>query len=60
MNLKNLKVEELNISEALAIDGGSLPKWVKGGIVGYIVSELISNWDDVEKGFIDGYNSGHK
>ncbi|UZT97512.1 hypothetical protein ODZ84_20400 [Chryseobacterium fluminis] len=57
MNLKNLNVEELNAQEVLTIEGGGLPKWVKGGIVGYIVSEAISNWDDIEKGFSNGYNT---
>ncbi len=50
-NLKNLNLVELNAQEIMKIEGGAWPKWVKGGLIGYIASELIDNWDDFEKGF---------
>jgi hypothetical protein len=44
----------------MKIEGGAWPKWVKGGLIGYIASELIDNWDDFEKGFSSGYNAASK
>lgn len=59
-NLKNLNLVELNAQEIMKIEGGSWSKWVKGGIIGYIASGLIDNWDDFEKGFSSGYNAASK
>ena len=59
-NLKSLNLVELNAQEIMKIEGGAWPKWVKGGLIGYIASELIDNWDDFEKGFSSGYNAASK
>ena len=59
-NLQNLNLVELNAQEIMKIEGGAWPKWVKGGLIGYIASELIDNWDDFEKGFSSGYNAASK
>lgn len=47
MNLKNLSLVELNAQEVLTIEGGGWGEW--------FATQIADNWDDIKKGFREGY-----
>jgi len=57
--MKNLKLEsfgvqELDANSLVAIQGGSLPSWLKkAGVVG-LAMWLMDNWADIKGGLSDG------
>ncbi len=62
--MKNLELEgfglvELTNIELIETDGGSAPKsnWVKKLGWGYLITEVIDNWEEIKKGFSDGYDA---
>ncbi|WP_443937435.1 hypothetical protein [Pedobacter sp. MW01-1-1] len=54
LKFENFGVQELDAIEKEAINGGN---WIKKFGWGYVVTELINNWDDIKGGFRDGWNS---
>lgn len=59
--LDNYDVVEMDAGVMQETDGGDSPEWLKSlgkkfGI-SWLASEIISNWDDIEKGFAAGYKS---
>ncbi|WP_316769856.1 hypothetical protein [Pedobacter frigiditerrae] len=57
LELQNFGVVEMNNDEMKRVDGGQLPKWVKGGIWGYLATQVIDNWAEIKKGFSEGYKA---
>lgn len=57
LGLQNFGVQELDAKEMREIDGGQLPKWVKGGAWGYLASQVIEHWAEIKDGFSKGYNA---
>lgn len=57
MNLENLNLVELNNQEVQEVDGGSL---LKKFTWGYIATEIIDNWDDIKKGWNEGWADAAK
>ncbi|BFM41781.1 hypothetical protein CFS9_04220 [Flavobacterium sp. CFS9] len=51
MDLKKLRLEELNTQELLSIEAGSngWGKWVLG--------QVIDHWDEIKKGFREGWEA---
>ncbi|WP_165835273.1 hypothetical protein [Chryseobacterium viscerum] len=47
MELKNLNLVELDAHQAEQIDGG---------IWGYLFEQISSNWKEIKKGAVDGWN----
>ncbi len=60
--MEKLKMEcygmvPLGEDELVAVEGGRGWKTVvKGTLLWELVSGVINNWDDVKKGFVDGWN----
>ena len=46
----------LGEDELVAVDGGGWKTIVKGTLLWELVSGVINNWDDVKRGFVDGWN----
>ncbi|WP_139361753.1 hypothetical protein [Spirosoma sp. 209] len=61
--LQNSDFSEIDLQSASDINGG-MPEWVKTlgrkFTIGYIVEEVVSHWDEIEKGFEKGYKQGHQ
>jgi len=53
-------LEALSLEGLRKVEGGQIPEWVKGlgktFTVGYIVAEIIDDWDNVKAGFLKGFN----
>lgn len=56
IKLDQLDVTALSFHDLEYTEGGELPKWLKGGIIGYVVDGIISNWPEVKQAAIDGWN----
>lgn len=52
LGLMNLSTEEFQ-----EINGGELPKWLKGVTWVTVASGVIENWDEIKKGLKEGWNS---
>lgn len=52
----------LSQEEMLEVNGGELPKWVKGltkhFTAVWVFTEVISNWDEIKQGLKDGWAAG--
>ncbi|WP_291286985.1 hypothetical protein [Flavobacterium sp.] len=48
MDLKNLRVEELNTQELLSIEAGNR-FW------GWVGAQVVDHWDEIKKGFKEGW-----
>lgn len=57
LELQNFGVVEMDAEEAIELNGGAMPPWLKKLGWGYLLVEVIDNWDDIKKGFTDGYNA---
>lgn len=58
LELQNFGVTELNTSEMVLLNGGiELPKFLKGSIVTYVATQVISHWAEIKSGFMAGYNA---
>jgi len=57
MDLNKMGLAPLEEFQMLEIDGGALPKWMKAFGVGWLVDQVISNWDDIKVGAKEGWNS---
>ncbi len=56
-DLNKMGLASLSREEMQEVDGGEWPVWLKGiGIAG-VVNEVIEHWDEIKKGFIDGWNA---
>lgn len=60
METKKFNVEELSLTEIIDVNGGEilypkLPKWVKGGVWGFVIGVIVDNWADIKSGIIDGW-----
>lgn len=55
MNLQNLNLVELNAQEVQEVEGGSAPSWLKKLGWGWVVTEVIDNWEEIKKGAADGW-----
>ena len=53
--MKNLNLVELNAQELREVEGGD---WIKKISLGYLASQVIENWDDIKKGFSEGWAAG--
>jgi hypothetical protein len=51
-----LNLVELSFDESSSTEGGSLPKWAKGGVWAYLATEIIDNWEAIKKGAKEGWN----
>lgn len=56
LELENFGVLELDAKEMQKIDGGKAPGWIKKLGWGYLVVEVIENWEEIKEGFSDGWN----
>lgn len=57
LELNEYGVSEIGQSELLEIDGGAKPKsWTPWAVGIWLAEEIISNWDDISKGFNDAVN----
>jgi hypothetical protein len=57
IELNKMGLTPIGIGETSLINGGGLfSKIFKGLGVGYFVSNIIEHWDEVKKGFIEGWN----
>ncbi len=56
LSFNELSLVELSYNESSSTEGGSLPKWAKGGILGYLATEIIDNWESIKKGAKEGWN----
>ncbi|MEJ7587656.1 MAG: hypothetical protein WKI04_08850 [Ferruginibacter sp.] len=54
LNLNSLELAPMSNLEMQQTDGGGWASW--GSWLG---QQLISNWDDIKKGAVDGWNSVH-
>lgn len=52
MNLENLNLVELDREQSLSVEGGSWQEW--------FASQIVDHWDDIKKGFGDGFKAGSK
>lgn len=56
--LSKLEFISMTDIEMVKINGGTKwPKWLKGLGVGWLVDQVISNWDEIKEGFREGYNA---
>ena len=51
-------MKELNRSELIEINGGTLPSWFKGSIWTIAAGYLIEHWADLKAGMVDGFTDG--
>jgi hypothetical protein len=56
IELQNFGLLELDRSEALAVNGGQWYGLLKGITVLGVANAIIENWDDIKKGFNNGWN----
>ncbi|MEO8255657.1 MAG: hypothetical protein ABI554_14855 [Flavobacterium sp.] len=52
-NLENLGLVELNAQELQEVEGGN--GWGR-----WFLEEVVENWDEIKKGFREGFNAGNK
>lgn len=57
LELQNFGVVEMHAKEMRETDGGQAPGWLKKLGWGYLATQVIDNWEDIKKGFSDGYNA---
>lgn len=57
IGLEEMGFKPLSDQEVLRIEGGGLPKWMQAFGVGWLVNQVISNWDDIKKGAREGWDS---
>lgn len=56
IGLEEMGVKPLSGQEIQEIEGG-LPKWMQAFGVGWLVNQVISNWDDIKEGAKEGWDS---
>lgn len=56
-DLNNLGLAPMSDLEMSATDGGQLPVWMRTLGIGWVVDQIVSNWDDIKKGASQGWNS---
>ncbi|QPH38202.1 bacteriocin [Pedobacter endophyticus] len=54
LELENFGVQELDAREMKTIDGGG---WLRKLGWGYLATEVIDHWDEIKKGFSNGWNA---
>lgn len=57
MDLQKIGMVPLSEFEMKQIDGGKMPKWMKAFGWGWLVDQVVANWDDIKQGAKDGWNS---
>jgi len=58
LELSNFGVLEMDAREMIEQDGGNnTPGWIKKLGWGYLLTEVVDNWDEIKKGFSDGWNA---
>jgi hypothetical protein len=57
LELQNFGVLEMDAMEMVEENGGNTPGWVKKLGWGYLFTEVVDNWDEIKKGFSDGWNA---
>ena len=58
-DLNNLGLAPMSDLEMLTTDGGELPKWLRTFGVGWLIDQIISNYDEIRQGASQGWNSVH-
>lgn len=56
MNKQTVKLESLTQQELTSIEGGGLPSWLKRFGWSSLIMDAIKNWDEIKKGFSDGWH----
>lgn len=56
MKKESLQLVSLTETELTSIEGGSLPSWLKGFGWSALIMDAIKNWDEIKKGFMDGWH----
>lgn len=54
--VQEMNAVDLDLNELILIQGGEVPKWLRGTIWGAVAYELASNWEAVKAGARDGWN----
>ncbi len=47
----------MNEFEMMEVQGGDWKSWLKGGIYAAAAKEIIDHWDELKKGFVDGWKA---
>jgi hypothetical protein len=61
METNSFSVKVLSLAESIEVNGGVIEappkwlKWVKGGVVAWIGTQLIANWSEIKSGLVDGW-----
>ena len=53
ISLNELNLDELSYQESNSIEGGGI---FKKGILGYLATEIIANWESIKRGAERGWN----
>ena len=56
-DLSKMELSALSNVEMLEVDGGEVTNWMKGLGVGWVVDQIVTNWEDIKAGLSDGYNA---
>ena len=57
-DLSKMELSALSNVEMLEVDGGELlTSWPKVFGIGWVVDQVITNWDEIKAGLKDGYNA---
>lgn len=57
IDLQKMGCIPITESEIQHTNGGGLPKWMKAIGVGWLVDQVVSNWDEIKEGAKDGWKS---
>lgn len=47
-------------AECRSINGGELPKWLKGVTWLGVAQQIVENWDEIKQGLKEGWNFDQK
>ena len=47
-------------NESRSINGGALPKWLKGVTWLGVAQQIVENWDEIKQGLKEGWNFDQK